>query len=68
MGDSSVRLDFSIVGEALNKAEYLESMSRGSRGTGIIIDEKLVSCAAELGLPIIELPDASGIFEVSAIE
>lgn len=68
MGDSSVRLDFSIVGEALNKAEHLESMSRGSRGTGIIIDEKLASCAAELGLPIIELPDASGIFEVSAIE
>lgn len=67
LGDASVRLDFSVVGEALHEAERLEGMARDSIGTGIIFSENLVESAKVLGLDFVELSE-KGVYEVSSLD
>jgi class 3 adenylate cyclase len=65
IGESSVRLDFSVVGEALNLAERLESLSKFSKETGIIFSENLLLCADELEISYKELSGYPEVFEVT---
>lgn len=57
LGDASVRLDFSVVGEALHQAERLEGLTRQTAGLGIIFSEKLRSCADQMNLRYVKIPD-----------
>jgi class 3 adenylate cyclase len=67
LGDASVRLDFSVVGDALHEAERLESLARDTAGTGIIFSENFREIAESLGLEFSELPE-NGVYEVSRLE
>jgi class 3 adenylate cyclase len=66
MGDSSVRLDYTIVGEALNEAERLEDLSKTAGLTGIVFSEELRECALKAEIPFVKL--AAEVCEVSSLE
>ncbi|GAB4281733.1 MAG: hypothetical protein Kow0029_26950 [Candidatus Rifleibacteriota bacterium] len=64
IGDSSVRLDFSVVGEALNRAEYFEGLSKYTRESGIIFSRDLIECAEISGLEFISVSGEEEACEV----
>ncbi|MEW6712154.1 MAG: adenylate/guanylate cyclase domain-containing protein, partial [Candidatus Riflebacteria bacterium] len=50
LGDASVRLDFSVVGEALHEAERLEGLTRGCSGAGIVFSSNLIPIAKQMNM------------------
>ena len=67
LGENSVRLDFSVVGEALQEAERLEGLSRNSIGPGIVFSENLCKSAEELGINFQKTGEES-VYEVISVE
>ncbi|MGM0601642.1 MAG: adenylate/guanylate cyclase domain-containing protein, partial [Candidatus Rifleibacteriota bacterium] len=68
MGEASVRLDFTIVGEALNRAENLEALSKNGKKTGIVFGPELVECAQNQNITFEPLASHKDVLEVANLE
>lgn len=64
MGSSSVKLDYTIVGETLQTAEEVESASKLAFNTGIVFDKSLLKSAEAMKIEFVELTDHADFFEV----
>jgi class 3 adenylate cyclase len=68
LGEASVRLDFTVIGDMLKQAEKLESLSRHSTGSGIIFSGNLSDCADELGIDYQPLMTDEDVLEVANLD
>ena len=68
MGEASVRLDFTIVGEALNRAENLEALSKQGKKTGIVFGNEIIECARNQNIDFETLADHENVLEVAKLE
>lgn len=68
MGEESVRLDFTIVGEALTRAENLEALSKLGKKTGIVFGPEIVECARRQNIAFEKLADHEDVLEVARLE
>lgn len=66
MGSSGVKLDYSVAGAALYRAEETESASKLSKFSDVIIDASLMENAIELGFMLSAIEDSPGHFELIA--
>ncbi|MFZ5950339.1 MAG: adenylate/guanylate cyclase domain-containing protein [Candidatus Rifleibacteriota bacterium] len=66
-GDASVRLDFSVVGEALHEAERLEGLTRNFSRAGIVFSASLISVAKQMNLNFAHI-EGEDACEVNSID
>lgn len=68
MGSSSVKLDYTIVGETLQTAEEVESASKLAFNTGIVFDKSLAKSVEAMKIEFVELADHADLFEVKNLD
>ena len=68
LGDSAVRLDFSVVGEVLQHAEEVESCAKSARFTGIIISENFYAEIDKSRMRVEQLNSALNVYELACLE
>lgn len=64
LGNKDYRLDFSVMGKAVQDAEEIESLSKKSRHTNIVLSAKVASIAKIIGLKVENIQAENSIFEL----
>ncbi|MBI3037901.1 HAMP domain-containing protein [bacterium] len=67
MGDSKARLDFTVLGEPLQKAAELESASKKTSGTKIIVSSK-VRAETNRDFHFVAVPGVDGAWELESVQ